>query len=133
MDTRHIRSMMLSLFVALALVGAAYAAGNASYVDLEPVKAKEFIDKTPGIVILDVSPNYAKGHLPGAISHPVGDGSLDKAIPSLDKSKTYLVYCHGEAPARLGAQKLVDAGFMKVFRLAGEYKGWVAAGLPLEK
>ena len=133
MDTRHIRSMMLSLFVALALVGAAYAAGSASYVDLEPIKAKELIDKTPDIVILDVSPNYAKGHLPGAVSRPVGDGSLDKAIPSLDKSKTYLIYCHGEAPSRLGAQKLADAGFTKVYRLAGEYKAWVAAGLPIEK
>ncbi len=34
---------------------------------------------------------------------------------------------------RLGAQKLVDAGFTKVCRLAGEYKAWVAAGLPIEK
>lgn len=133
MDARNIRQIVLSLFLLFAFVGVAYAAGNASYTDLEPVKAKELIDKTPGIVILDVSPNYAKGHLPGAINHPVGDGSLDKAIPKLDKNKTYLVYCHGEAPARLGAQKLVDAGFTKVYRLAGEYKGWVAAGLPIEK
>jgi rhodanese-related sulfurtransferase len=34
---------------------------------------------------------------------------------------------------RLGAQKLADAGFTKVYRLAGEYKAWVAAGLPIEK
>lgn len=133
MTVRTIRLMFLSLVLMIGLAGTVYAAGNASYVDLQPAEAKAFIEKTPGIIILDVSPNYAKGHLPKAINHPVGDGSLDKAIPMLDKSKTYLVYCHGEAPARLGAQKLVDAGFMKVYRLAGEYKGWVAAGYPVEK
>jgi rhodanese-related sulfurtransferase len=69
------------------------------------------IEKTQGIVILDVSPVYANGHLPGAINYPVGDGSLDKALPTLDKGKTYLVYCHADALAIAGAQKLVDAGF----------------------
>jgi len=133
MTVRTIRLMVLSFVLMFALAGTVYAAGSAAYVDLQPADAKALIDKTPGIIILDVSPYYAKGHLPKAINHPVGDGSLDKAIPTLDKSKTYLVYCHGDAPSRLGAQKLVDAGFMKVYRLAGNYKAWEDAGYPIEK
>lgn len=104
-----------------------------SYMDLSSADAKALIDSTPGLVIIDVSPNYAQGHLPGAINYYVGDGSLDAAIPTLDKNAKYLVYCHVDSAARLGAQKLVDAGFTMVYRLKDNYSGWVAAGYSTEK
>lgn len=104
-----------------------------TYIDLSPVEAKELIDNNPDLVIIDVSPAYAEGHLPGAINHYLGDGSLDRAIPTLDKSKTYLVYCHVDSVAIQGAQKLVDAGFQNVYRLEGNYSAWVDAGYPTEQ
>lgn len=108
-------------------------APTANYIDVSPMEAKTLIDNTPGIIIIDVSPKYAEGHLPGAINFYAGDGSLDKAIPTLDKTKTYLVYCHVDSVSILGAQKLVDAGFNPVYRLAGNYSAWVAAGYAIEK
>lgn len=120
---------LLTLFFGLALGMQAQAA---SYKDVTPQEAKMLIEKTKDIVIIDVSPYFAKGHLPGAINYPVGDGSLDKAISMLDMDKTYLVYCHGDAPAIKGANKLIEAGFMKVFRLQGNYGAWVSAGYPVE-
>lgn len=66
-------------------------------------------------------PLYKEGHLPGAINHPVWDGTLHKAIPSPDKGKTCLNYCLGETPAIAGATELIGAGFDKVFRLEGGY------------
>ena len=63
----------------------------------------------------------------------LGDGSLDNAIPTLDKDATYLVYCHVDSVAILGAQKLINAGFKNVYRLEGNYGGWVAAGYPIEQ
>ncbi|MFA4915825.1 MAG: transposase [Syntrophales bacterium] len=68
--------------------------------------------------------------------HPVtllGDGSLDKAIPTLDKGKTCLVYCHSDTLSILGARKLIDEGFNKVYRLKGNYRAWVQAGYPVER
>jgi len=103
-----------------------------SYTDVSPQEAKELIGNNPDIVIIDVSPNYDEGHLPGAVNYYVGDGSLDTAIPSLAKDAMYLVYCHFESASRAGAQKLVDAGFTNVYRLAGDYSGWVDAGFPVE-
>jgi len=103
------------------------------YTDVTPQQAKELIDNTPDLVIIDVSPNYAQGHLPGAVSFYLGDGSLDKAIPTLDKNGKYLVYCHVDSVAIQGAQKLVEAGFNTVYRLEGNYSSWVAAGYPVEK
>jgi len=104
-----------------------------SYVDVSVQEAKELIDTNPELIVIDVSPNYDKGHLPRAINYYVGDGSLDKAIPTLDKDKEYLVYCHVDSASILGAQKLVDAGFMNVYRLEGNYRAWVDAGYPIEQ
>lgn len=104
-----------------------------TYKDLTPAEAKALIDTTPDLIIIDVSPRYAEGHLPGAVNYYVGDGSLDEAIPTLDKSKPYLVYCHVDSVAILGAQKLIDAGFETVYRLEGNYSAWVDAGYNIEK
>ncbi|MBN1191085.1 MAG: rhodanese-like domain-containing protein [Dehalococcoidales bacterium] len=104
-----------------------------TYVDVTPAEAKKLIDENLDLIIIDVSPNYAQGHLPGAVNYYVGDGSLDEAIPTLDRNATYLVYCHFESASRQGAQKLVDAGFMNVYRLEGEYGAWVDAGYSIEK
>ncbi|MBN2397506.1 MAG: rhodanese-like domain-containing protein [Deltaproteobacteria bacterium] len=127
-------SLVCAMIFALAVfVGSSPAVAGTSYTDLPPAEAKALIDKTPDIIIIDVSPAYAKGHLPGAVNYPLGDGSLDRAVPTLDKDRAYLVYCHVDSVAIRGAQKLVDAGFTKVYRLAGNYSGWVAAGYPVEK
>jgi len=103
-----------------------------AYLDLEPYLAKDLIDTSEDLIIIDVSPDYAQGHLPGAINYYLGDGSLDQAIPTLDMEKEYLVYCHLESASRAGAQKLIDAGFKKVYRLNGDYEAWLAAGYPVE-
>ncbi|MBD3248419.1 hypothetical protein GF336_00050 [Candidatus Woesearchaeota archaeon] len=104
-----------------------------AYTDVSPMEAKELIDNNPELIIIDVSPNYDEGHLPGAVNYYAGDGSLDAAIPSLGKEAMYLVYCHFESASRAGAQKLVDAGFTNVYRLDGDYSGWVDAGYEIEQ
>ena len=58
-----------------------------SYTDVSPQEAKGLIDRNPDLVIIDVSPFYAQGHIPGAVNYYVGDGSLDDAILTLDKNK----------------------------------------------
>lgn len=105
----------------------------ASYVDISSPEAKELIDNNPDIIIVDVSPDYENGHLPGAVGYYLGDGSLDEALQTLDKEATYLVYCRFDSASRAGAQKFIDAGFMNVYRLEDHYSGWVAHGYPIEK
>ena len=103
-----------------------------SYIDVSPEEARNLIDTNPDLIVIDVSPHYADGHLPGAINYYLGDGSLDDAIPSLDKNKDYLVYCHVDSVSISGAQKLVDAGFTTVYRLEGNYQAWLDAGYAIE-
>ncbi|KYK21140.1 hypothetical protein AYK21_05255 [Thermoplasmatales archaeon SG8-52-2] len=127
------------VFCALFVVGILFISGcneqqegQKGYTDLTAAEAKELIDTNPDLIIIDVSPHYYDGHLPGAINYYLGDGSLDAAIPSLDKNKDYLVYCHVDSVSISGAQKLVDAGFETVYRLDGNYQAWVDAGYPVE-
>ena len=103
------------------------------YIDVSPEKAKDLIENNQNLVVIDVSPHYDEGHLPNAVHYYLGDGSLDKAIPNLDKDKDYLVYCHVDSVAIAGAEKLAQAGFDPVYRLEGNYPAWVAAGYPIEK
>ena len=102
------------------------------YMDVTATEAKELIDTKPDLIIIDVSPNYDAGHISGAINYYIGNGSLDTAIPTLDKNKEYLVYCHVDSASIGGAEKLVDAGFTKVYRLEGNYQAWIDAGYPIE-
>ena len=129
-------SIMVGVLLLASLIVGGCAQGQTSseamYTDVTPAEAKKLIDENPDLIIIDVSPKYAEGHLPGAVNYYLGDGSLDAAIPTLDKSRTYLVYCHVDSVAIQGAQKLVDAGFMNVYRLEGNYAAWVDAGYPVE-
>lgn len=133
MKKTFLSALCLSVFVIMIICNLSYAAEKITYIDIPPAEAKALIEKTPDIIIIDVSPAYAKGHLPKAVHYYIGDGSLDKAIAKLDKDKTYLVYCHVDRVSIQGAQKLIDAGFKKVYRLKGNYKAWVDAGYPIEK
>jgi rhodanese-related sulfurtransferase len=102
------------------------------YYDVTVAEAKTLLDEDTALIVIDVSPYWAQGHLPGAISLPLGSGALEDSIPSFDLSKHYLVYCHGDAPARAGAKLIVEAGASHVYRLIGNYPAWVDAGYPIE-
>lgn len=107
-------------------------ATEGEYKDVTVAEAQVLMAAKSNLVVLDVSDKYAEGRLPKAINYPVGDGSLDAAISSLNKNVPYLVYCHVDSASISGAQKLVDAGFKEVYRLEGNYAAWTAAGLEVE-
>ncbi len=106
---------------------------EALYQDLSVQDAKSFIDNHKDVVVIDVSTRYEQGRLPGAVNYPISDGSFEKALGSLDKGKMYLVYCHGDRPSIAAAEKLKEAGFKHVYRLAGNYQAWVGAGYAVER
>jgi len=100
---------------------------DASYTDImaEQIKS-ELVDDvsiSPYMAIFDVSPVYNKGHLPFATNTNGIDG-LKTMLANLDKSKTYLVYCHADAPSIAGAELLVENGFSQVYRLEDNYDAW---------
>ena len=101
-----------------------------TYTDITPKQLKEFIDSDLQLIVIDVSPNYNNGHIPGAFDY--GNERLDVAISNFNPDWTYAVYSHFESFSRTSAQKLVDAGIKKVYRLKGDYQAWIDAGHDIE-
>jgi len=106
-----------------------------SFIDIDASEAKSKMDGGDFEAIFDVSPVFNSGHLPGAINANAGGGgtALSILIDGMDKTKTYLVYCHSDGPAMAGAQLMEDAGFSKVYRLEGNFGAWVDAGYDVEQ
>ena len=115
-----------------AWTDAGYETATTSYTDISAAEAMMLVENNPGFIVVDVSPLYTDGHLPGAISLPLGDGTLDKAKMYLDPNAEYLIYCHTDEASMTGAQTLVNAGFSRVKRFAGNYSAWVDSGYSTE-
>ena len=102
---------------------------------LEPVTRRELLEKMRDrkVVLIDVRPSeeYAAGHLPEALSVPLGE--LEARLRDLPADREIIAYCRGpycllavEAVERLRAK-----GF-RALRLADGFPEWKAHGLPLE-
>ena len=105
-----------------------------SFIDIAASVVKSKMDAGDFEAIFDVSPQFNTGHLPGATNAKASAGGTDlsELIESMDKTKTYLVYCHSDSPAMAGAQLMEDAGFENVYRLEGNFGAWVDAGYDVE-
>ncbi|MBW4636048.1 MAG: rhodanese-like domain-containing protein [Iphinoe sp. HA4291-MV1] len=87
----------------------------------------------PAFTILDVRDRstYNQGHIMGAMPYPI-DELVDRAVPSLDKSRDIYVYGESDGQTAQAAQSLKSAGFVHVSELKGGLAAWKAIGGPTE-
>jgi rhodanese-related sulfurtransferase len=93
-------------------------------------------EKGEDVVVLDTrtAEEYARGHVPGAISVPGGEILYRFADLVPDKGTLVLASCAGLPRAVLGAQTLIDAGVpQRVAVLDDGTKGWEREGWNLEQ
>jgi rhodanese-related sulfurtransferase len=76
---------------------------------------------------------WAKARLPGAIhlSRGVIERDLEEEIP--DKGAEIVLYCGGGFRSALTAESLGKMGYTNVSSMDGGFRGWKAAGLPVEE
>lgn len=103
------------------------------YSDLSAPAAMLFIRENKNVAIIDISELYNLGHIKGAVNYPLKDGTLNKNLHKLDRNAFYLIYGHYESPSTIAAQRMVDEGFVNVYRLEGGYRAWVEYGYPFER
>jgi len=80
--------------------------------------------------------NYNDGHIPGAVSMPVGefDNLIDSFMDQHSLSQTIVTYCSGRTceDSHNLAQRLIDFGFTDVKVFIDGFPGWEAEGYPIE-
>ncbi len=88
-----------------------------------------------GFIILDVRTpeEFAAGHIAGAVNLCLTCASpaFADAASALDKSASYLVYCHSGNRSATATAILRGQGFASLYELTGGTVAWQAAGLPL--
>jgi rhodanese-related sulfurtransferase len=105
---------------------------SSSAIDLS---VSEFSSKVTeaGIITLDVRTpgEFNEGHIAGAILVDFQSGNFESEIATLDKSKTYAVYCRSGSRSGQAVKIMSDAGFTNLYNLNGGVIDWANAGLPL--
>jgi rhodanese-related sulfurtransferase/DNA-binding transcriptional ArsR family regulator len=127
---RTLRTLAASRLAEVERLAVAYLGGRD---DLEPVTRKELarrLEDGDDLVVLDVRPaaEYAAGHLPGAVSIPVGE--LRRRLAELPADREVVAYCRGPycAFAHEAVELLRDEGFA-ARRLEDGLPEWQAARL----
>jgi rhodanese-related sulfurtransferase len=120
----------------IALLGSvlllAGCSSSSSAVDLS---VSEFSSKVAeaGIITLDVRTpgEFNEGHIEGAKLIDFQSGNFESEIATLDKTKTYAVYCRSGSRSGQAVKIMSDAGFTNIYNLDGGVIDWANAGLPL--
>ena len=87
------------------------------------ISASEFakIMNQQDIVLLDVrtTREYNQGHLENSTLIDMYQSDFKKNILSLDKQKTYYIYCHSGSRSRSATKLMRQNGFLKAYNIEG--------------
>jgi len=132
-------------FYAIVLLTLAACAQDASPPEdaaaISEIQALELysrIENNTAPLIVDVrsADEFAGGHLPGAlnISHTEFVDTPDASLALLPTAKDaeIVVHCVSGKRAGIAMEVMADAGYTNLNHLSGDYRGWEAAGYPVE-
>ncbi len=93
-------------------------------IDNEELMKKLLDYHTDQAILVDVreQAEYAFGHIPQAISIPLGE--IDNRKDELDKDKTIYIICRTGTRSGMAAQKLIDSGFGNVVNVKPGMSEW---------
>jgi len=121
---------VIALFASVLLL--AGCSSGSSAIDQS---VSEFSSKVAeaGVITLDVRApgEFNEGHIEGAQLIDFQSGNFESEIATLDKSKTYAVYCRSGSRSGQAVKIMSDAGFSNIYNLNGGVIDWASAGLPL--
>lgn len=104
----------------------------------ETIQAEDFAQKINSFdneVIIDVRTpeELAGGYIEGAINIDYKADDFKTKLSSLDKDKTYFVYCAAGRRSRGAADLMKELNFKEVYDLSGGFTNWSAQGFPVKK
>lgn len=89
----------------------------------------------PSVIVVDVRTpaEFAEGHISRAVVADIQDASFGNVVAQLDRSATYLVYCHSGNRSGQATAFMAELGFTNVNDLDGGISAWLADGAPIVK
>ena len=110
-------------------------AGCSSSTSTNDLSVSEFSNKVAetGVITLDVRTpgEFNEGHIKGALLVDFQSGNFENEVASLDKSKTYAVYCRSGSRSGQAVKVMSEAGFTNIYNLNGGVIDWANAGMTL--
>jgi rhodanese-related sulfurtransferase len=103
-------------------------------VRVTPAEGNRMIDSMGSVLtVIDVRTpaEFAAGHVRGAVNLDLEGGQFSADIATLNRSATYLVYCHTGRRSAIATAAMIAAGFTHLYDVAGGITAWTAAGLPV--
>ncbi|SMG11194.1 sulfurtransferase TusA family protein [Paenibacillus aquistagni] len=91
---------------------------------ITPEEVKARLSQGEALHIVDVREpaEFAFGHIPGALSIPVGD--LDNRLDELDASDSFIIVCRSGYRSDLACQLLEEKGYHKVKNMVHGMNAW---------
>ncbi len=124
----------LIAFTLLILFSTAAVSLTAGYSSISKEQLKSQL-ANPDLVLLDVRASLgwilSFSRIKGAERED--PGKVESWLTNYSKDKTIVLYCQGQNTSSNVAQKLVSAGFQKVYVLKGGWNEWSKANFPTEK
>lgn len=126
----------MKIVIALAIlvvVGYSLLAGGDD-AKLNPEQFSTQMANESGVLIDVRTPKeYNEGHLEGATNIDFFEENFAETMKGKDKNQTYYVYCRSGGRSGKTLKMMKDAGFKKVYDLAGGVIAWEKANKPLVK
>lgn len=131
---RKLIILMAWLGSLLGMLTGARAADASRFRNVKPDEFEKLAAEAQ-VVVLDVRTpgEFKRGYIKGAVLADFMAADFDQKTASLDKNKTYLVYCAGGVRSVKACKKLGEQGFAKLVNLDGGFMAWQSAGKKVEK
>lgn len=132
--SRKTSVIVLTIVAILAVVAGIYTAkllDKKEYYDITILEAKELIEETPDLVILDVRTvsEYEENHLENAINIPIDE--LQVRLRELNKKDKILVYCRTGNRSNTAIEILIEAGYTEVYHMYMGISAWIQKDYPI--
>lgn len=120
---------LLALLAVVMLATVSLTSCSSTSHTVNASEAKQMIAAGAGVIDVRTPEEYAQGHLVGAVNIDVEASDFSQKVSQLDKSVTYVVYCHSGRRAGIAIDEMQKLGFTDLNN-AGGFTDLANAGIP---
>ncbi len=130
---------MKRLLTILSIMMLLFATGceediNKGEIKLVTAEEMQTLLEQKDVQLVDVrtSEEYEDGHISNSQNIDFNSPTFDEDISKLDKTKPVMLYCKSGGRSAKCSQKLLKAGFIKIYDLKGGFTQWKFKGFDIE-